>query len=451
MLVKQRRKMNRFIFMASALSMVFLLLGSGSRLLALTLEEVVETRLSNGLQVLLKPDPKVPVVTVQVWFKVGARNEPLGQSGLAHLTEHLMFRGTKKYGPKQYSRIIQKNGGQDNAFTSRDYTAYYENLASDRLGIALDLEADRLTGLEVDEEKFMTERNVVQEERRLRIKDDPSASLLEEVVVTAFKSHPYKWPVTGWMEDLDRLTLADFLSFYRNYYQPANATLVVVGHFDKDAILPLIEKTFGQIPKGTAPRSPAIQEPPQEADKRIILRREEARLPYVLLAYHCPSFPHPDSFPLKVMAQILAGGKSSRMAQKMVYQEQKALEAGADYSFQSKDPFLFFFYAQAMPGRSPEQIEERLFQELEDWEKNPPTDEEIERAKNQIEAGFIFAQDSAFYQGNLLGKYQTLGNWKDLDKFLPGIRAVRQSDLMRAYQTYFKGKNKTIGVLIPTR
>jgi zinc protease len=441
--------MNRFIFMASAVAVVFLLLGSGSRLLALTLEDVYETRLSNGLQVLLMPNTKAPVVSIQVWYRVGSQDEPLGKSGLAHLTEHLMFRGTKEYGPKQYSRIIQKNGGQDNAFTSHDFTAYYENLASDRLGIALALEADRLTGLLVDEEKFLTERKVVQEERRLRIKDDPSASLLEEVVATAFKSHPYKWPVTGWMEDLDRLTRADFLNFYRTYYQPANATLVVIGDFDKQKVVPQIEKTFGQIPRGTAPQPQAIQEPPQEADKRIILRREEAQLPYVLLAFHVPPFPHPDSFPLKVMAQILAGGKSSRMYQKMVYQEQKALEAGADYAFQSKDPYLFFFYAQAMPGRSPEQIEERLFQELEEWEKNPPTFEEIERAKNQIEAGFIFAQDSIFYQGSLLGKYQTLGNWKDLEKFLPGIRAVREEDLLRVYQTYFKEKNKTIGVLIP--
>lgn len=443
--------MNRFIFLVSAISLGLLLLGSVSRPQAQGLETVSELRLSNGLQVLLLPNPKAPVVTVQVWYKVGSRNEPLGQSGLAHLTEHLMFRGTKKYGPKQYSRIIQKNGGQDNAFTNRDYTAYYENLASDRLDIALDLEADRMTGLLVDEEKFLTERKVVQEERRLRIKDDPTASLVEEVIGTAFKSHPYKWPVTGWMEDLDGLTRADFLSFYRNYYQPANATLVVAGHFDKEKVLSGIEKTFGRIPAGNGLPLRMIKEPPQEADKRIVLRREEVQLPFVLLAYHVPSFPHPDAFPLEVMSQILAEGKSSRMHQKMVYQEQKALEAGADYRFQSGDPFLFLLYAQAMPGHTPDQLEERLFQELAEWEKTPPSQEEIERAKNQIEAGFIFAQDSIFFQGNLLGKYQTLGSWKDLNKFLPGIKAVQKDDLLRVYQTYFKGKYKTVGILVPTR
>ena len=441
--------MNKIIFITLTVSLVFLFWGFLPRLQAEALEPVSEIQLSNGLQVLLIPNPKAPVVTVQVWYKVGSVNESYGQSGLAHLTEHLMFRGTKKYGPKQFSRIIQKNGGQDNAFTGRDYTAYFENLASDRLAIALGMESDRMTGLTVDGEKFLTERMVVQEERRLRIKDDPSASLFEEVIDTAFKSHPYKRPITGWMEDLESLTHSDFLSFYRTYYQPTNATLVVAGDFDKDILHTMIEKTFGRVPKNPVPRSRRIKEPPQEGDKRVVLRRE-AQLPYVLFAYHVPSFPHPDSFPLEVMSQILSGGKSSRMHQKMVYREQMALEAGADYSFSSKDPFLFFFYAQALPGHTPELIEERLFQEIEAWERLPPTQEEIQRAKNQIEAAFIFAQDSIFYQANLLGRYQTLGNWKDLNKFLPGIRAVQPSDLMRVYHTYFKGRNKTIGVLIPT-
>lgn len=416
---------------------------------ALTNEDVYETRLPNGLLVLLKPDLKSPVVSLQVWYNVGSRNEPYGQSGLAHLTEHLMFRGTKMVGPKQYARIIQKNGGQDNAFTSRDYTVYYENMASDRLSIALELEADRMTGLLIDENQFLTEKKVVQEERRLRIKDDPIASLIEEVVGTAFKSHPYKRPITGWMEDLDRLTRADFLAFYRSFYSPSQATVIVTGNFEKETLLKMVEKTFGSIP-GRAFIPPLdIQEPPQEADKRIVLRREGARLPYVLLAFHVPSFPHPDAFALRVMAQILGRGKSSRLYRKLVYQEQLALGANTSYSFDTKDPFLFFFQAQAMPNHSPERLEERLLGELEDWGKNPPSQEEIDRAKNQIEAEFIFSQDSVFSQGLVLGKFQGLGTWRDKDKFLPGIRSVGSEDLLRVYNTYFHGKNKTIGLLIP--
>jgi zinc protease len=360
-----------------------------------------------------------------------------------------MFRGTKKYGPKQYSRIIQKNGGQENAFTGRDYTAYFENIASDRLAIALDLEADRMTGLTVDEEKFLTELKVVQEERRLRVKDDPVASLFEEVSLVSFKNHPYRRPITGWTEDLEQLRHQDFLSFYRTYYQPANATLVVAGQLDPEEVPPLIEKTFGQIPAGPAPPPLSFAEPPQEAEKRVVLRRE-AELPFVIVAYRVPSYPHPDSYALELMSQILADGKSSRMYHKLVYEEQKALEAGADYSFQSRDPYLFYFYVQAMPGQTPETLEQRIYQELDHWEKDPPSEEEIARAKNQIEASFIFAQDSIYYQALLLGKYQTLGTWKGIGKFLPGIRSVEKADLLRVYQTYFKDKHRTVGYLIPT-
>jgi zinc protease len=410
---------------------------------------VLAIGLPNGLKVLLLENRKAPVVTVQIWYNVGSRDEPLGQSGLTHLVEHLMFRGTEKVGPKMFSRVIQKNGGQDNAFTGRDYTAYYENIASDRLAIALNLESDRMTGLTVDQQKFQTERLVVQEERRLRIKDDPTASLYEEISAVAFKSHPYQRPVIGWMEDLEGLTHPNFLDFYHRFYQPGNAVLVVVGDFQKENLLPRIRETFGKIPPGKPIVRIKIQEPPQEAEKRITLRRQEARLPYVALAYHVPSFPHPDAFPLEVMSQILAGGKSSRLYQKMVYEEQLALETGADFPFNSRDPHLFYVSAQAMPGKSAEQIEHRLHQEISDWGKTPPSGEEIERAKNQIEASYIFAQDSIFYQGMLLGKNQTLGGWRDIQKFLPGIRAVTPDDLLRVYRTYFQPSNLTVGVLLP--
>ena len=441
--------MDRIILLGLVLAIGLLILGFGGRSEAFTEEEVQETILPNGLKVLLLENRKAPVVTVQIWYNVGSRDEPLGQSGLTHLVEHLMFRGTEKVGPKMFSRVIQKNGGQDNAFTSRDYTAYFENIASDRLAIALDLESDRMTGLTVDQQKFQTERLVVQEERRLRIKDDPVASLYEEIGAVAFKSHPYKRPVIGWMEDLEGLTHPDFLDFYRRFYQPGNAVLVVVGDFQKERLLPLIRETFGKIPPGKPIVRIKIQEPPQEAEKRITLRRQEARLPYVALVYHVPAFPHPDAFPLEVMSQILAGGKSSRLYQKMVYEDQLALETGADFPFNSRDPHLFYVSAQAMPGKSAEQIEQRLHREITDWEKTPPTPEEIERAKNQIEASYIFGQDSIFYQGMLLGKNQTLGGWRDIQKFLPGIRAVTPDDLLRVYRTYFQPSNLTVGVLLP--
>ncbi len=441
--------MNRFIFIGLLLFLGLLLLDFGSRSLALESRAVFETTLANGLKVLLLENRKAPVVTVQIWYNVGAREEPLGKSGLTHLVEHLMFRGTVEYGPKMFSRIIQKNGGQDNAFTSRDYTAYYSNIAADRAAVALELEADRLANLQVDEQKFRTELQVVQEERRLRIKDDPLASLYEEINAVAFKSHPYQRPVIGWMEDLETLTHRDFQEFYKAYYQPGNAVLVVAGDLQRETLLPLIEKTFGRVPPGRVPPRLNIKDPPQEAEKRVTLRRTEARLPYVALAFHVPAFPHPDAFPLEVMSHILAGGKSSRMFRKMVYEEQLALEVDADFPFNSRDPHLFYLAAQAMPGKTPEEIEKRLQAELLDWERRPPEAEEIERAKNRIEAGFIFSQDSVFSQGMILGRYQTLGSWRDLDRFLPGIRAVTSQDLLRVYRAYFRPENRTVGVLIP--
>lgn len=443
--------MNRFIFIGLLLFFGVFLLALGSRALALDTRAIFETTLDNGLKVILLENHKAPVITVQVWYNVGSRDEPLGKSGLTHLVEHLMFRGTARYGPKMFSRIIQKNGGQDNAFTSRDYTAYYENMAADRAAIALELEADRMSDLLVDEQKFRTELQVVQEERRLRIKDDPVASLYEELNAVAFKSHPYQRPVIGWMEDLEGLTHQDFQKFYKTYYQPGNAVLVVAGDLQRETLLPLLEKTFGRIPRGEIPPRIKIQDPPQEAEKRVTLLRQEARLPYVALAFHVPAFPHPDAFPLEVMSQILSGGKSSRLFRKMVYEEQQALEVDADFPFNSRDPHLFYLAAQAMPGKTPEEIEQRLQQELEEWERRPPDDEEIARAKNRIEAGFIFSQDSVFSQAMILAKHQILGQWQDLDRFLPGIRAVTREDLLRVHRTYFKPGNRTVGVLIPAR
>ncbi|MBI5582643.1 MAG: insulinase family protein [Deltaproteobacteria bacterium] len=443
--------MNRFIFIGLLLFIGTLLLDLGSRALALDTRAVFETTLDNGLKVIFLENHKAPVVTVQVWYVVGARDEPLGKSGLTHLVEHLMFRGTARYGPKMFSRVVQKNGGQDNAFTSRDYTVYYENLAADRVGIALELEADRMANLLVDEQKFLTELQVVQEERRLRIKDDPVASLYEEINAVAFKSHPYQRPVIGWMEDLEGLTHRDFQDFYKTYYQPGNAVLVVAGDFQRETLLPLLQKTFGRVPAGKVPPRIKMQDPPQEAEKRITIQRQEARLPYVAFAFHVPAFPHPDAFALEVMSQILAGGKSSRLYRKMVYEEQQALEVDADFPFNSQDPHLFYLAAQAMPGKTPDEIERRLQQELEEWERRPPAAEEIDRAKNRIEAGFIFSQDSVFSQALILAKYQVLGKWQDIDQFIPGIRAVTQKDLLRVYQTYFQPGNRTVGVLIPAR
>jgi len=216
-------------------------------------EHIFEAVLPNGLKVILLENHKAPLVTIQVWYRVGSRNEEWGKTGLSHMLEHMMFKGTKRIGPEDFSRIVQENGGNDNAFTTRDFTAYFENLSSDRIQISIDLESDRMQNLLLREEDFRTERMVVMEERRLRTEDNPQANLLEQLEATAFQIHPYHWPTVGWMEDIARFTLEDLKAYYRTYYNPVNAFLVVVGDFKKEELLPKIEKAFGSYLKGVPP------------------------------------------------------------------------------------------------------------------------------------------------------------------------------------------------------
>lgn len=242
--------------------------------------KVTETVLPNGLKILLKEEHKAPIVTFQIWYRVGARNEQLGKTGMSHVLEHMMFKGTKKYGPKQFSRTVQRNGGNDNAFTSKDYTAYFENFAADRLELAIDLESDRMQNLILDPREFLSERDVVKEERRMRYEDDPTQTMVEQMMATAFAAHPYQWPVIGWMADLENLTRDDLSRHYKTYYAPNNATIVIVGDFDTRKVLPLVEKYFGGIPRGPEVPKVGAVEPKQLGEKRVTVRRE-AELPAV--------------------------------------------------------------------------------------------------------------------------------------------------------------------------
>ena len=244
-------------------------------------DRIFETILPNGLKVILLENHKAPLVTFQVWYRVGSRNEEWGKTGLSHMLEHMMFKGTPKVGPEEFSRIIQENGGNDNAFTSRDFTAYFENLSADRIQVAIELESDRMQNLILREKDFRTERMVVAEERRLRTEDNPQAYLSEQLEATAFQVHPYHWPTVGWMEDIARFTLEDLKQYHQTYYQPANAFLVIVGDFKKEDLLPKIEKAFGPIPRGMVPDPERDREPQQTGERRIDAKRE-AHLPAIL-------------------------------------------------------------------------------------------------------------------------------------------------------------------------
>lgn len=412
--------------------------------------EVKEYALDNGLKVLISEDHKVPLATFEIWYRVGSRDETSGKTGLSHLMEHMMFKGTPKFGSKEFSRIIQRNGGIDNAMTAKDYTMYFQTMASDRIGISIDLESDRMTNLVMDSKEMISERSVVMEERRLRSEDDPQNSLFENEVATALMTHPYRRPVIGWMSDIASIQRDDLYRHYKKYYVPDNAFIVVVGDVNPDETMKKIRAAFGDIKKSNIEKIPVTSEPEQRGEKRISLKKE-AELPYIMIGYHSPSFPHEDSLALEVLSSILSSGKSSRLYKSLIYEKKLAINAGADYSGMYLDPFLFILWGTPAPDRNIADIEKALYAEIERIKNAPPPEEEIRKAKNQVEASFIFGQDSLYMQAMKIGQFEVLGGWKLMDTYLERIRKVTPEDVRRVAKKYLTEDNRTVGILIPTK
>ena len=411
-------------------------------------DAVVAATLDNGLRVLLLEDRRSPIVTFQMWYRVGSRNELPGATGIAHFLEHMMFKGTPTYGPRQFAQLVEQNGGQDNAFTSQDVTSYYVNIAADRIDLVIDLEADRMQNLLLDPREINSEREVVIEERRTRTEDDPGGFLGEEVSALAYKNHPYGHPIIGWMEDLKRITPEEIRAFYKTYYVPNNATLVAVGDFKASEILAKIRTRFGTIPKGPTPPPVRAVEPPQNGDRRVLVKKE-AQLPIVYLGYHVPNQQSPDAPALELLSTILSSGRASRLYRGLVHERQLALEAGGDYSYFTFDPPLFWFWGTPMPGQTPETMEKALLEEMERLKREPVTDEELTRARNQTEAAFVFQEDSVHRRAALLARFELIGGYAGKDKFLERLRAVTSADVQRVARTYFSEDKKNVGVLIP--
>ncbi len=410
--------------------------------------QVSEVVLPNGLKVILLENHKAPLITFQVWYRVGSRNEQWGKTGLSHVLEHMMFNGTERTPGDVFSRIIEENGGNENAFTSNDFTAYFENMSADRIQVPIPLEADRMQGLLIREADFKNDRSVVMEERRLRTDDHPKSVLLEQLAATAFQVQPYHWPVIGWMEDLARMTADDLRSYYKTYYVPVNAFVVVVGDFEKEKVLALIQKAFGPIPAGVPPAQIAYKEAPQMGERRIIVKRE-AELPVVVKAYYVPNLTNPDSYVLEVIAALLSAGESSRLNRSIVREKQLALSADADNPLTSKDPNLFSLSADVVPGKSVQEVETALQAEIDRLQTEPVGARELEKAKNQMEAAFTYGQDSLFGQGMLLATYEIASSWRDVDRYVPAIRAVSADDIQRVARKYLVPDNCTTGTLVP--
>jgi zinc protease len=430
---------------------VGLLLGLATTGAAGTLgDRVFETVLANGLKVLLIEEPKVPVASIQVFYKVGSRNEVTGRTGLAHMLEHMMFKGTPAVGPKQFDLIVTRNGGQDNAVTSADFTRYDMEIAADRVELGLQLEADRMAHLTLDEKEFIPERQVVIEERRLRIDDQPTSSLNQTIVAMAFQAHPYRNPPIGWPSDMPAWTREDLVQFYRTYYVPNNAVLVVAGAFKKEALLPKITALFEGIPRRLDPPRVVTEEPPQLGERRVWIHKE-AELPLYFAVHHVPNLASADSFALQVLAYLLGGGESARFYRTLVYDKQLAAFAGADYNPLRIDPYLFGFSVGPLPGKAVAELEPIVYAEVERLIKDPIPDRELQKAKNQIEAEFVFAQDSVHALAELVGHYEVVSSWKLLDRFLAGVRAVTGADVQRVAKQYLTPDNRTVAILVPTK
>lgn len=411
-------------------------------------DAVKYAKLSNGLQVLVLENHKAPVATFNVFYHVGSRNETFGKTGLSHLLEHLMFRGTKKYGPEEFSNIIQENGGEDNAFTTEDYTDYFEVINRDHLNVPISLEADRMANFAP--QGFDSEKAVVMEERRLRTEDNPEDALSETTQAAAFVEHPYHWPVIGWMQDIRTLTLEDALNYHTIHYSPQNAIVVVVGDFDGNHVMKQVSEAFGSIKNGPPPPPVTEVEPPQDGERRVTLRHA-ANLPAFAAAYHVPNYKNQnDAFALEIASEILGDGKSSRLYQDLVVAKRMIVSPDIEYSMTSFDPNLFWVSGQLRPGVKTEDVVAEVDQQLAKFRDQPVTAEELQKAKNLEEASFVFAQDSVFQEAMELGLYQMLGNYKMLDQYLSNIDKVTAADIQRVAKQYLISSNRTLGILVPT-
>ena len=413
-------------------------------------DQVVEHQLKNGLKVLLLKEDRAPIITIQLWYRVGSRNECLGKTGISHLCEHLMFKGTARYGPKVFSREVGRVGGSDNAFTGRDYTAYFETGPKDQLHKWLEMEADRMKGVNVDEKNFQLEKQVVIEERRMRTEDDPVSFMTEAALAATFEAHPYQWPVIGWLHDIESISLEDYQNYYHRFYQPNNCTLVVVGDIEPQEALKVIEAVFGDLPAGPEPPQVTAKEPQQFGERRVQVHRE-AQFPSLLMSYHAPNWQDQDAYPLELLDRILSQGRSSRLYKELVYKQKLALEAGAEYNLDTTDPFVFMLFGQPMPGKTVSQLEAALNAEIKKMQTELVSDTELQKAKNQTTASFYMALDSIFYRGMLLGRTATVGNWTLLKEFIPKIQQVTAEEVRRVARKYLVPENRTIGILVPVK
>jgi zinc protease len=433
---------------------VWVLVGLSLILPLATQAKVTEFTLDNGLKLIVNEDHRAPVVVSQVWYKVGSSYEKNGITGVSHVLEHMMFKGTETLKPGEFSRIISANGGRENAFTSRDYTAYFQRLEKSRLPVSFKLEADRMRGLKLDDKEFQKEVNVVMEERRLRTEDKPEAFTYEKFNAVAQLTSPYRTPIIGWMKDLQSMTVADLDQWYRRWYAPNNATVVVAGDVDPKEVLALAKKYFGPLKPSENLLPPKPQTETEQTGPRSIQVKLPAKLPYLIMGYPVPTLNVAEKewevYALEVLAGILDGGDSARLPARLVNQKGLLTSAGAGYSLNSRLSGLFLLDAVPAQGYTVKQAEQALRKEIQALHEKPVTQAELDRIKAQVVASNVYERDSIFYQAMQIGVYETVGlGWKRIDDYVNKIQAVTAEQVQSVAKKYLIEDKLTLAELIP--
>jgi zinc protease len=406
--------------------------------------------LPNGLTVVFSEDHSTPIVHLQLWYHVGSKNEKKGRTGFAHLFEHMMFKGSKNVAPEQHTSVIASVGGQSNAYTTDDETVFWETAPAQYLPLLLWLEADRMAALRIEKDTFVNEREVVKEERRMRVDNQPYGRLNEIIYENAFSVHPYKHPTIGSMADLEAASIEDVREFFESYYVPENATLVLVGDFEMAQARQLVTEYLGRVPKAARPVPRDIpKEPPQTAERRITVEAPWP-LPAVVVAHHVTYDGNPDSYPLHIASKVLSDGQSSRIYQKLVYDKQLAVAAfgGANLI---EDPNLFFAVAIVQPGKTPEEAANALIAELERLKTEPISDHELQRTKNQFARDYILGRESNQQKAMQLAHAVVIHrDVTTADGEFEIFQNITAADVQRVARTYFKPETRLVIFVMPS-
>jgi predicted Zn-dependent peptidase len=406
-------------------------------------------QLPNGLTVLLHQDRSTPIAHVQLWYHVGSKDERLGRTGFAHLFEHMMFKGSKNVEPEQHTSIVSSVGGRANAYTTEDATVYWQTVPAQYLPLVLWMEADRMATLRIDEKTFANEREVVKEERRMRIENQPYGRLNEILFQQAFSVHPYRHPVIGSMQDLEAATIEDVRDFYRTYYVPSNLTMVIAGDFEMPQAKELVERYLARVPPAAKPVPRDIAKEPIPTKEKRVTVTEPWPLPAVVVAHHITFDGHPDAYPLHIVSKVLSDVQSSRIYRKLVYETGLALTAFGGGNI-IEHPNLFFTVAIVNPGQSPEAVEKALIAELDKLKADPITDRELQRAKNQFARDYILGRESLQDKASHLAHAEVIhSDITTADGEFDIFQGITLADVQRVAKTYFTPERRVVLHVMP--